>query len=160
MISHAVSCDVLIKACEEVFGTMVFMSVASADELHKQSDSDSLMGSITFDGTLAGCLGFHCDLTCATAVAKNMLCMEPEDEITQSEINDALGEIANMLLGSIKANEEAFGKIHVSIPTVVRGREIEHNLGENANEAVSPVALDGQYGAELSLWWREDDTAQ
>jgi hypothetical protein len=83
-----------------------------------------------------------------------MLGIESDRDLSVDDVNDALGEIVNVLMGSIKAREDVLSRVQVSIPTVVRGREIERNLGHQAKQMTSPIKIADQYTAELSLFWR------
>ena len=73
-------------------------------------------------GTYTGILSIHCPQALAKTITSNMLGMEV-DEIGE-DVNDALGEIANMLGGHVK---QVFSKggldINLSLPTVISGEE-------------------------------------
>jgi len=155
MVIQSVSDSLLFEAAQEIFETMVFMSIQAADQAANQIGSDSLLGTISFTGDIEGCFDFRCGSACAKAVAAGMLGMESVDELADGDANDAIGEIVNMVMGSIKAAEETFAKAQVSIPTVVMGKEIEHTLGEQANAMSACVLIAEKYPVELSLLWRE-----
>ena len=84
-----------------------------------------------------------------------MLAMEGEDDISDAEIRDAIGEIANMVMGSIKANllKQNVGNLDVSIPCVVSGKELTSSLGEEAREVALPIYIDESV-AEITLQYR------
>ncbi len=89
-------------------------------------------------------------------IAANMLGMETDEEISQYDIDDAIGEVSNMVMGSVKARlQDKFSNLNVSIPTVVRGREIENSLGDSASEVSVKVNIEDEYAAELVLLYRE-----
>lgn len=158
MIVQSVSSQLLLEAAREIFETMVFMTIQPSDKASVQIGNDSLLGTISFAGDIEGCFDFRCDIACAKAVAVGMLGMDSVDELGDDDANDAMGEIVNMVMGSIKAREDAFSQVQVSIPTVIVGKEIEHSLGERATHAVSAyVTIAEQYPIELSLLWREHD---
>lgn len=50
----------------------------------------------------------------------------PADAITGEEITDALGELANMIGGNVKPLLP--GAEHLSLPTVIQGRELHLNV--------------------------------
>jgi chemotaxis protein CheX len=159
MVVQSVSSQLLLEAAQEIFETMVFMSIQPMDKASVQIGNDSLVGTISFAGDIEGCFDFRCDIACAKAVAAGMLGMESVDELADEDANDAMGEIVNMVMGSIKAGDETFAQVHVSIPTVIVGKEIEHSLGEHASHAMSAyVMIAEKYPVELSLLWREHDT--
>lgn len=124
--------DALLDSAREVFETMVFMALEPSDDTASLGET-TLLGSITFKGNLEGCLGVCCDDRCARTVAANMLGMTSADELGENDVSDAMGEIANMVMGTVKARiQNDVGNIEVSIPSVVQGRELRNSLGEGA----------------------------
>jgi CheY-specific phosphatase CheX len=106
MVVQSVSSQVLLKAAQEIFETMVFMDIQPSDKASVQFGNDSLLGTISFAGNIEGCFDFRCDIACAKAVAAGMLGMDSVDELEDedaNDANDAMGEIVNMVMGSIKA---------------------------------------------------------
>jgi len=154
MITEICFEDVLLESAKEVFETMIYMTVEQCPDCITV-EGDSLLGSITFTGNIEGCLAVCSDMDSAKTIACNMLAMEGDDSISENEIRDAIGEIANMLLGSIKANliKQGIGNLVVSIPCVVSGRELTSTLGEEAVELTMPVYIDESI-AELTLQYR------
>ena len=154
MITEICFEDVLLESAKEVFETMIYMSVEQCPDCITV-EGDSLLGSITFTGSIEGCLAVSCDMDSAKTIACNMLAMEGDDSISESEIRDAMGEISNMLLGSVKADliKKGIGNLDVSIPCVVSGRELTSSLGEESVEITMPVYIDESV-AELTLQYR------
>lgn len=157
MIEHVCFDKVLIESAKEVFETMIFMDIQESTDSQQQTQGDLILGSITFSGDLDGCLGIQLTNTCAQAIAKNMLGMEPEENINEEDINDAIGEVANMVMGSVKARlQDDCKKIDVSIPTVVNGQKIKQNLGHEASEISVNINIEDEYVAKLSLFYKEN----
>jgi len=154
MITDICFNDVLLESAKEVFETMIFMTVEQCPDCITV-EGDSLLGSITFTGSIEGCMAICCDKECARTIACNMLAMEGDDSISDNEIRDAIGEIANMLLGSLKANliKQDVGNLDVSIPCVVSGKELTSSLGEGSEEITMPIYIDESV-AELTLQYR------
>ncbi len=147
--------DALLDGAKEVFETMVFMALEEAPEKSPDINEEALLGTITFKGNLEGCLGVCCSPRCAKAIAANMLGMESVDALSESDINDAIGEIANMVMGAVKSRiQEEVGTIEVSIPSVVQGCRLRNSLGDAANRVTVNAALEGQT-AEFSVLYRE-----
>jgi len=169
--------EVLIDAAREVFETMIFMdiethgqecpqvsgqTITSSIHFASKQDSDlningkSMLGSITFTGTLEGCLSIRVGKDCAERIAKNMLGMEPDQELSLNETCDAIGEVANMVMGSIKTRiQDIYTDIQVSIPSVITGCEMRNTLGENASKVVAGAWLDEQEAIEFTFLYRE-----
>ena len=149
--------EALLEGAKEVFETMIFMPLEKADDQSQQIEGNCLLGTITFKGELEGCLAICCSTPSAKAIALNMLAMDPEDDISEEDINDAIGEVANMVMGSIKARiQESIGTLEVSIPSVISGQHLENNLGEGANRISTKVNIAEDYLVELRLLYREE----
>jgi len=162
--------DALLESAREVFETMVFTALEPvgegttdpgaspgvADAAHDLDKPETcLLGSITFKGQLEGCLGVCCGEPCARTIASNMLGLV-SDELGENDVGDAMGEIANMVMGAIKARiQDQVGTIEVSIPSVVQGRQLRNSLGEGADLVKVRVSVEEQYQLEFSLLYRE-----
>lgn len=156
MIEQICLNEALLDAAKEVFETMVFMDLEESTEQQQDIEGWALLGSITFKGTLEGCLSICCSTPCAQAIAINMLGTDTAEELTEADTCDAIGEIANMVMGSVKARIlEKVGNLEVSIPSVISGRSLENNLGERATKITIPVNIEDEYVAELCLLYRE-----
>lgn len=148
--------DTLLEAARDVFETMAFMALEETQEEVSCAAGESLLGSITFKGNLEGCLSVCCAIPCAQAIAANMLGMENPEGLSQTDVQDAVGEIANMVLGSLKSRiQEQVGVLEVSIPSVVQGRQLRSGLGEGASQLSINVSVEGQYPAVFSLLYRQ-----
>jgi len=156
MIDQVCLNTAVLEGAKEVFETMIFMGLEEASEPDKTVGGDCLLGSITFKGDLEGCLAICCGRECAKNIAANMLGMDASEEISANDINDAIGEVANMVMGSVKSRiQENVGSLEVSIPSVVRGRELQNSLGDGAGKILIKVSIEDEYIAELSLLFRE-----
>jgi chemotaxis protein CheX len=154
MVGQEIFAEALLSGMAEVFETMMFMSVEECNEMYEAIEGDTLLSSITFKGAVEGCLGVSCNLNCAQAIAKNMLGSDSGSAIPEEEVVDAMGEVANMVMGSVKARlADAVGDIQVSIPTVVSGRELINSLGEETHEVSKMVHVDEEV-AHITLLYR------
>ena len=169
--------DVVLDAAREVFETMIFMDIETNNEARPEVagqaiigsinfrtksdcglviDGKSMLGSITFKGTLEGCLAISVGQTCAELIAKNMLGMEPDEALSIEETCDAIGEVANMVMGSIKTRiQDIYTDIEVSIPSVITGCEMRNSLGEKSSKVVASAWLDEQEAIEFTFLYRE-----
>lgn len=148
--------EVVLDAAREVFETMIFMDVETDGQDHPPVDGPCLLGSITFKGHLEGCLAVCVGKETAERIARNMLALEPEQPISLNETCDAIGEVANMIMGSIKTRlQDAYPSIEVSIPSVITGRELRNTLGEKSERATVNATLDEKDGIEFTLLYRQ-----
>ena len=157
MVNEICISSALLDGAKEVFETMIFMDLEENPDQESFVKGDIVMGSITFKGeAIEGCLTICCSVDCAKAVGVNMLGLDPEAEISDGEINDAIGEVTNMVMGSVKSRlMECVGDMHVSIPMVVIGREMETRLGEGTTGRTNvKVSIDGEYPAEFAFLYK------
>lgn len=146
----------LLDGAKEVFETMIFMDLEENADIEHDIDEDSLLGSITFKGDIEGCLTICCGLHSAKVIASNMLGLEESEDIAEDDICDAMGEVANMVMGSVKSRiQDSVGNIEVSIPSVIRGRHLANSLGEHSQKVLLKVHIEGEYPAEFSLLYKE-----
>ena len=121
-LSEAELAQHVIDATKEVFSTMVMMN-PSGDYPLQEPVSDfkcNITGMVGFAGTYMGVISIHCPVGLAMKITSNMLGMEC-DEVNE-DLNDAIGEITNMLGGSIKHVLSKGGMdVKMSIPTVISG---------------------------------------
>lgn len=85
------------------------------------------------------------------AITSNFLGIEI-DEIN-SDVEDAVGELANMMGGDIKAYLSGTGRdIELSLPTTVAGSEYDFQPSRNAERLAIPFVCDaGEFSVELQL---------
>ena len=159
MLEQICISDVLLESAKEVFETMIFMDVEKAPSENCGEENDwALLGSITFKGGLQGCLAVCFDAPCSNAIAMNMLGIDSVGELNEDDVCDAIGEVANMVMGSAKSRLiETTGNIEVSIPSVISGRKLKNNLGERSEEVSININIEDKYVAGLVLLYRENE---
>ncbi len=154
---QTVSLDqVVVDAAKEVFGTMIFMDIEQCESLPQPIEGKALISAISFKGSMEGCLAIHLPESCAKTIAANMLGLDSAEALSISEICDAVGEVANMTMGSIKTRLQAtINDIQVSIPTVITGQEMNSNSGDNFSRISCYAMLDAQYPIVFNLLYRQ-----
>jgi len=159
MVDEVCLNEAMLAGAAEVFETMIFMDVRESPNGKALPAGNTLLGSITFTGDVEGCLGICCSVPCARAIAQNMLGLTQTDELSESDITDAIGEVANMVMGSVKTRiQESVGTLNVSIPTVVTGQALDTSIGDHAsptNRIVTRLNIADEHTAELSLQYRQ-----
>lgn len=143
----------VIDATKEVFSTMVMMDLEDSFPLQESVNTFhcSVSGMVGMAGTYTGILAIHCPRSFALRVTSNMLGMEV-DEVGE-DVNDALGEIANMLGGHVKMVLSKGGMdINLSIPTVISGEDYTINaMAESDCVAVPFVHEEEKFLVSLKL---------
>jgi chemotaxis protein CheX len=116
-LDHLVS-----SAVSSVFGTMLNLPVVEESEGAPMSSGEQhLAGSIGFIGIVTGVIFVYSTVSFAHEVTRGMLGLETN--ITGEEmVNDAFGEITNMIVGHIKSRLADRGMTCVlTIPSILRG---------------------------------------
>ncbi len=151
MIEQVCISETLLDSIKEVFETMIFMSVAKGEDQAATIEGDTFLGTITFKGEIEGCLGICFSDDCAKTVSANMLCIDDPAEVADEDLADAIGEVANMVMGSVKTRLQGdMPNLEISIPSVICGRVLKSNLGEATIKERLMVKID-QFDVELTF---------
>lgn len=147
--------DIMLDSAKEVFASMVCMALEKTTEPAVASDEPAFLATITFTGDLEGCFAITCNADGARFVTAGMLCLEPDTQPSEAETIDALGEIANMIMGGVKTRvQHEITNIEISIPSVICGRQLQNRLGEALSRIVVPASVADHQRVELSLMYR------
>ena len=116
-------CEFMTRHLVDVFDTMLAMPAALAPNAAPPHFEERVTGSIGFAGeTVTGAVYLHLSATFASRVAAAMLGLPPTESIPESDVNDVVGEAANMLTGGLKSwlcDHDA--NCAVSTPAIIRG---------------------------------------
>ena len=137
----------LMRDVKEIFGTMVGLE----DLLHLpiQIDpvtnfTDCVSSLVGLAGTYNGLVSLHMPSTLAMRATSSMLGMEVAE--IDDDVNDAMGEIANMIAGSFKLHLSKSGMdIQISTPSVIHGKEYVISLGSNPDQIAVRFATDDDW---------------
>ena len=116
--------ELTLTATEQVFELMVGEVTLEAGEAKvrpKLHPFDGVVALVTFAGDWVGA-GMLCfDESLACTVGSKMLMTEVSQ--VDADVLDGVGELANMILGSVKERiEPQTGPLSLSVPTVVYGK--------------------------------------
>lgn len=132
----------VVDATREVFSTMVMMEPAGEYPLKDPVTRFmcSITGMVGFAGTYSGVISIHCPVSLALKITSSMLGMECEE--VDGDLNDAIGEIANMLGGGVKQVLSKGGlDVKLSIPTVISGEDYTVNSLSDLDCVVIPFSV-------------------
>jgi chemotaxis protein CheX len=137
----------LIFDVKEIFGTMVgleelmHLPIQIEPVTNFQNCISSLVG---LAGTYNGLVSLHMPGSLAIKATSCMLGMEVTE--ANDDVNDAMGEITNMIAGSFKQHLSKSGlDVHLSTPSVVHGREYAISLGSNPDQITVRFATDDDW---------------
>ena len=114
----------ITQAVEEVFSTMLGASVKPGEISIESGAPDAHDGVLSFIGVAGSWAGTGC-VTCSPTVACRVCSqmLMTEADAVNEEVLDAVAELTNMIVGSVKNDlERELGPLGLSIPTVVFGK--------------------------------------
>lgn len=122
-----------------VFSTMVMLDVVDETPLEEPvlSFHETVTSMVGLAGSHSGIIAIHCPKKLALMVTSNMLGMDVTE--VDEDVNDAMGEIANMVGGDVKHIFSPKGAdINLSIPTVIYGSDYALESISNSDALVMP----------------------
>jgi chemotaxis protein CheX len=128
-----------------VFSTMVMLEVADQSPLTEPvvSFHDTMTSMVGLAGSHSGILAIHAPKNIALKVTTNMLGMDVTE--INDDVNDAMGEIANMIGGDVKHIFSPKGAdINLSIPTVIYGSDYVLESISTSEALVIPFDCEGE----------------
>lgn len=137
----------LIKDVQDVFITMV--GVEYLLHLPLQIDvtthfKECLTAMVGLAGTYNGLVSVHIPWPLAISFTSSMLGMEVTE--IDDDVNDAMGEIANMVAGSFKQHLSKGGSdIQLSTPSVVNGANYNVSSGSNLENITIKFTADEEW---------------
>jgi hypothetical protein len=125
-IANAPDEALVLAAIEQVWGSMLFATAEPWPVGRTAEFETGLQAQIELRGEWNGRLVLTCDSIVANQIAGAMLGLGPEDELDQPDVHDAVGEVLNVVGGSVKGalpGTSALGLPGVSEVTQVPSRE-------------------------------------
>jgi chemotaxis protein CheX len=145
MLEHEKIVKYVRSATADVFSTMLGMEVTPEPEHVEQTPPVIAEGVMALVGLAGPCTGAGV-ITCGSAFAIqvcNHLLMAEETSVNE-DVLDAMGEVANMIIGNFKTlAEEHVGPLCLSIPTVIHGRNFTSRSIGNTAWVVLPFECNG-----------------
>lgn len=102
--------EYLGTSLNEVLESMFYLSADGEVESPAEIPEDWMMRQLHFSGPANGWFGIGAEAPTARLIASNFLGQEPE-ELSDEQVGDILGEVANMVCGSVlghSASKQAF----------------------------------------------------
>lgn len=145
--------DKIIESVIEIFSTMVMMEIAVNGDFQKSCLplNESISGVIGLAGTHKGVLAIHIPNQVAMAITGSFLGMDVDE--MNADVEDAVGELANMLGGNVKAILSEKGRdIDLSLPSTIIGKHYDFQPTREAERIVIPFACAaGEFVIDLQL---------
>jgi chemotaxis protein CheX len=148
----------IIEATSEIFSTMVMMEITGEEPSDQLANPlfSIVTGMVGLAGTHRGILAIHTPYDLAKTITANFLGIEVEE--IDNDVKDAIGELANMIGGSVKSILSQNGKdISLSLPSVISGAEYNFNCQVDGEIIVIPFSSpSGSFHVELQYKKTED----
>jgi CheY-specific phosphatase CheX len=119
--------DAIVDSVGEVFDMMLSMTVSYVTGTDIGDDpGKSILGSISLIGDVSGMVDIRVSDSFSRKMVGSMLDMEP-DEVEIEDIQDVLGEVCNMVAGSLKSGLcDAGMTCELSTPALISGKDYDH----------------------------------
>jgi chemotaxis protein CheX len=142
----------ICNATVEIFQTMLMMEAVPGEQLAKRAGSHchSVSGIVGLAGPSKGMLAIHIPEQAALKITSSFLCMEVSE--IDDDVKDAVGELANMVAGSIKTDLLDAKDYKLSIPSVVCGSEYQIECLSESQGSIVPFFIEGgEFTVEFHL---------
>ncbi|NCC49906.1 MAG: hypothetical protein EOM20_01695 [Spartobacteria bacterium] len=152
-----------IESAMATFETMVFMPLTVGDAVPKSKGEPkgSISGTVGMTGAVnatglefCGNISMIFTMDQAKAVFRGMMMMTEEDPVADEELNDVVGELANMVTGGAKAKLQDKGiDFKIGLPTVVVGDNHHLEPPKEAEVQIIPLRTEatGEFFLEVSI---------
>ena len=116
--------DAMVDSLNELATDMLGFDEGKLVEIRDEMP-DSMIGAhvamVSIQEALS--VGFISDKEGCNALARALLCMEPDEELPESDVADALGEIVNIIAGGVKRRlVERDASIKIGLPVYFSGK--------------------------------------
>jgi chemotaxis protein CheX len=143
---HNTIAQSLIRSTGDVFSTMLGTELPCGEvaaEGNSGEPNDGVVSFIGIAGSWAGTGSISCSPVVACRVCAAMLMTEAT--AVNEDVLDAVAELTNMIIGSVKTDLEAeLGPLGLSIPTVVFGRNFKTRSAATAEWIHVAFEWDGE----------------
>ena len=143
----------LSEVTQEIFQSMLSLEIAPGEAMNEFSNSysNTVSGMVGMTGLYKGALAIHASLEVAKKITSQMLFMDV-DEVDE-DVLDAMGEMANMLAGNMKAALSSNGKdIELSVPSAVTGEKYSLDIKNSGEHLIVPFTTDiGSFSVQFNF---------
>ena len=115
--------ECMAESFVRLFDTMLSIKAVTTSGPTPHHDVDRVTGSVGFSGeNVAGAAYIHMSVVAAAKVASALLGLSAE-EVGETESNDVVGELCNMITGGLKSGLcDANFPCAMSTPAIIRGK--------------------------------------
>ncbi len=128
----------IVSCTNEVFATMIPMEIKCDGSFYQKEDmiATDVISLVSFTGEHSGVIAVFGSKEIALKITSNMLGIEVSG--IDQDVKDAMGELTNMIAGTIKNKVfETFGAMHLSVPIVIAGADMSISSSSKDNNDVT-----------------------
>ena len=104
---------------------------------------------IGITGDLTGYVAIHCTSAQGAAFTGRLLGLPADEVVATDEIRDAIGELVNMVAGSVKTALSATHSLAIALPTVVMASKPDMRVKGATSTVVTFLDPTGEFEVEL-----------
>jgi chemotaxis protein CheX len=138
----------ILESSSLVFQTMLGEEVTQLKNGQPEKIESCILAMISLSGAGGGTLSLRCNRNTARALAAKLLATTPEEIKSDTDISDAIGEVANMTAGNLKTQltaELPNSNLLLSIPTVVTGDDYKVQHLSTGSHVTVPIGVRGSF---------------
>ena len=130
--------ELVQRAVVDVFGQAFALPVVPEEAGTMVLNGEPhVAGAVGFIGDMTGVVYIYCSARLARKVAATTMGMEESSPEVDDMVNDTVGEVANMIVGNVKAKLYERGvQTVLTIPSIVRGSNFVIECVSNTERAV------------------------
>lgn len=132
----------IVAAVKTIFATMIFIEDIVEDYPLEKPVSHflcSISGMVGLGGAFSGMVGLHLPEDFALEATASMLGMTSDEVDAETDINDAVGEITNMLAGEVKMLfSDKNLTLCLSTPSIISGKDYTIEVMSNNCAVIVP----------------------
>lgn len=132
----------LVAMNEEIWASMLGMTLSCVESGETPTHGSGFIGAcVQLVGAWQGAVRVDCTLVLARRAAARFLGIHDCD-LTLEEVRDAVGELANMVAGSVKALVST--PTHISLPSVADGSDYDFTVRKGRLLLQCPFECEGE----------------
>lgn len=139
-------CEFMERNLAGVFQTMLSMTAEPVGEPSHSPHVDRVSGALGFGGdAVTGALYVHVSTLFSVSITRAMLGMPEEETPGETDVNDVVAELTNMLGGGFKSwLSDTGAHCAMSTPSIIRGNSFEIEAGPGIERICRAFACGGE----------------
>jgi CheY-specific phosphatase CheX len=109
-----------------VFDTMLGMAIdPSVGGAVFPPPEPQVIGMVGLAGAITAVVCLRVPESFSEGLTRAMIAAGPDEPLTEADVNDVIGELANIIAGKLKSCFQTNSPCNLSLPTIARGRHID-----------------------------------